>query len=142
MMKKKNMPENFFNCESVARKIRPILQKDRRIVAAYLLGSVVSGRLHAQSDIDLAILPHPPKSFTTMDQLYLSAAVQEELPYEADIGILGTHDLIYSTQAIIHGRNIFVRDKFKKDLFAATCLSLYAQLKYERSEVENAYRIK
>lgn len=133
-------PEKSINCESAARKIVPVLQKDQRIVAAYLLGSVVSGRLHAKSDIDLAILFDPPKSFTTMDQLYLAAAIQEKLPYEVDIGILGTHDLIYSTQAIIHGRCIFARDKFKKDLFAATCLSLYAQLKYERSEVENAYR--
>lgn len=138
----KMIPEEFFNWESAARKITPVLQRDQRIVAAYLLGSIVSGRLHAQSDIDLAVLPDPPKSFTAMDRLYLAAAIQDELPLEADIGILSTHDPVYSSQAIVRGKCIFVRDKFKKDLFAATCLALYAQLKFERIEVENAYRIR
>ena len=47
------------SCEAIAEKINSILIRDARIVAAYLLGSIVSGRLHAQSDIDLAILPDP-----------------------------------------------------------------------------------
>ena len=136
------IPEESFDCESAARKIRPVLQKDQRIIAAYLMGSIVSGRLHDDSDIDIAILPDAPKTFDTMDRLYLSAAIQDELTLEADIGILSTHDLVYATQAIVYGKCIFVRDKFKKDLFAATCLSLYAQFKFESIEVENAYRIR
>jgi predicted nucleotidyltransferase len=124
----------------ISEKINSILIQDTRIVAAYLLGSIVSGRLHAESDIDLAILPEPPNVFKTIDRLALSARLQDEMPLEVDIGILGLHDLIYSTQAIIHGRCIYFRDRFKKDLFAATCLALYADLKRQRIEVEHAYR--
>ena len=124
----------------ITGKINSILVQDTRIVAAYLLGSIVSGHLHAQSDIDLAILPDPPNSFKTIDRLTLSACLQDELPLEVDIGILGTHDIIFSTQAIIHGRCIYSKDRFKKDLFAATCLALYAELKRQRIEVEDAYR--
>lgn len=124
----------------ITEKINSVLIQDTRIVAAYLLGSMVSGRLHPQSDIDLAILPDPPKSYLTADRLLLAARLQDELPLEVDIGILGTHDVIYSTQAIIHGQCIYFRDRFKKDLFAATCLALYAELKRQRIEVEDAYR--
>ena len=126
--------------ELISEKINSILILDNRIEAAYLLGSMVSGNLHPQSDIDLAILPTMPKSFSTIDRLSLAACLQDELPLEVDIGILGMHDLLYSTQAIIHGRCIYFRDRFKKDLFAATCLALYAELKRQRIEVENAYR--
>ena len=124
----------------ITEKINSVLIQDTRIVAAYLLGSIVGGRLHPQSDIDLAILPDPPKSYPTADRLLLAARLQDELPLEVDIGILGMHDLIYSTQAIIHGQCIYSRDRFKKDLFAATCLALYAELKRQRIEVEDAYR--
>ena len=132
--------ERHLSHELIADKINPILTRDTRIVAAYLLGSTVSGRLHPQSDIDFAILPDPPKSFSTLDRLFLAARLQDELPYEVDIGILGTHDVIYATQAIIHGRCIYSKDRFKKDLFAATCLALYTELKRQRIEVEHAYR--
>jgi predicted nucleotidyltransferase len=124
----------------ITEKINSILIQDTRIVAAYLLGSIVGGRLHPQSDIDLAVLPDPAGSYLTSDRLLLAARLQEELPLEVDIGILGTHDLIYSTQAIVHGQCIYSRDRFKKDLFAATCLALYAELKRQRIEVEYAYR--
>ncbi len=81
-----------------------------------------------------------PKSFTTIDQLSLSARLQDALPYEIDIGILGTQDVVYAAQAILHGDCIFFRDRYKKDLSAATCLALYVELKRQRIEVEHAYR--
>jgi len=141
--KKKVAPEhhNYPSYGFIVRKIDSLLNRDDRIEAAYLLGSIVSGRMHPQSDIDLAILPDPPKSFNTIDRMTLSAHLQDELPYDFDIGILGTHDVIFSTQAILHGECIYFRDRFKKDLFAATCLALYAELKRQRIEVEHAYRI-
>jgi uncharacterized protein len=131
---------NHLNYELISKKINSILILDNNIEAAYLLGSMVSGRLHPQSDIDLAILPITPKSFSTIDRLSLSARLQDELSYEIDIGIMGTHDLIYAAQAILHGHCIFFRDRFRKDLFAATCLALYVELKRQRNEVEHAYR--
>ncbi len=124
----------------VSDTMKPILAQDGRIEAAYLLGSIVSGRLHPHSDIDLAILPDSPKSFNTLDLLALSACMNDALPFEVDVGILGTNDVIFSTQAIIHGVCIYFRNRFKKDLFAATCLSLYAELKRQRAEVEDAYQ--
>lgn len=137
--------ENSSNAKSItygeiSKIISSILILDNRIEAAYLLGSIVSGRLHDKSDIDLAILPNPPASFSTIDRLSLASRLREALPYEVDIGILGTQDVIYASQAILHGHCIFFRDGFKKDLFAATCLALYVELKRQRIEVECAYQ--
>ena len=88
-----------YSLEFLAEKINPILVRDDRIEAAYLLGSTVSGRLHPKSDIDLAILPADPTTpLSIMNRLSLSACLQDELANDVDIGILGTHDLIYATQ--------------------------------------------
>lgn len=134
------MHANSPSLKFITGKIHSVLVQDTRIVAAYLLGSIVSGRLHPHSDIDLAILPDPPKSYSTLDRLFLAARLQDELPFKVDIGILGTHDLIYASQAILYGQCIYFRDRFRKDLFAATCLALYYDLKRQRVEVERAYR--
>ncbi len=109
-------------------------------MAAYLLGSIVNGRYHDHSDIDLAILPNTPATFSTIDRLSLASRLREVLPYEVDIGILGTQNIIYASQAVLHGHFIFFRDEFKKDLFPATCLVLYVELKRQRIEVERAYQ--
>lgn len=138
--KKSSVHTNPTAYDLISKKINSILIHEIKVEAAYLMGSVVSGRLHPQSDIDLAILPITPKSFSTIDRLSLSARLQDELAYEIDIGILGTHDVIYAAQAIFHGDCIFFRDRFRKDLFAATCLALYVELKRQRNEVEHAYQ--
>ena len=137
---KNPVDEKVLAYDSIVRRINLVLRQDDKIEAAYLLGSIVSGRLHPHSDIDLAILPDPPKSYSTLDRLFLAARLQDELPFKVDIGILGTHDIIYAAQAIFHGDCIYFRDRFKKDMFAATCLALYADLKRQRTEVEHAYR--
>lgn len=62
------MYRKTLSLELIAAKINSLLMIDDKIEAAYLLGSIVSGRLHPQSDIDLAILPVDP-SFTHMDAI-------------------------------------------------------------------------
>ncbi len=136
------MPEQNHTITTVSEKIRAIIKQDEKIQAAYLLGSIVHGNFHPHSDIDLAILPIVPKSYSTMDRLMLASRLKDELDREIDIGILGTYDLIYSSQAILQGECIYYRDRFAKDLFAATCLSLYFDLKRQRIEVERAYQVR
>jgi len=126
--------------ELIVEKIKSVLIQEKWIDAAYLLGSIVRGAMHPHSDIDLAILIDPVESVSTFDRLLLTAQLQNELSFNVDIGIMGSHDVVYAAQAILHGDCIFFRDQFKKDMFAATCLSLYTDLKRQRIEVEHAYR--
>ena len=115
------------------------LKKDPRIIAAYLMGSVLNAHFRKDSDIDLAILPAPGKEISLMTRLDLAAELSTILYHSVDIGLLDTQDLIYAKEAIVKGECIYCRDKYARDLFAATALSLYLELKQQRIEVEHAY---
>jgi predicted nucleotidyltransferase len=41
---------------SIARSLIPFLEGETRVLAAYLLGSAVSGRMRPDSDVDLGLL--------------------------------------------------------------------------------------
>lgn len=115
------------------------LKQDPRIIAAYLMGSVLKAHFRIDSDIDLAILPAPDKEISLMARLELASELSAILDHPVDIGLLDTQDLIYAKEAIVKGECIYCRDKYARDLFAATALSLYLELKQQRIEVEHAY---
>lgn len=115
------------------------LRQEPRIIAAYLMGSVLKAHFREESDIDLAILTAPGKEMSLMERLELSATLSATLDRFVDIGLLDTQDLIYAKEAIITGECMYCRDNYARDLFAATALSLYLELKRQRIEVEHAY---
>ncbi|MFP4035346.1 MAG: type VII toxin-antitoxin system MntA family adenylyltransferase antitoxin [Desulfovermiculus sp.] len=124
---------------SEVKKIADSLKKDERISAAYVLGSAVTDRLRADSDIDIALLPAPGHSLSQMDLLHLSSQLGTCCPRPVDIGILSTHNLIYAKEALLQGECLFCKDQYYHDLFVATALGLYLELRTARREVEHAY---
>ncbi|MDZ7760472.1 MAG: nucleotidyltransferase domain-containing protein [Desulfovermiculus sp.] len=129
----------MIHLSSEATKIADCLEKDERISAAYALGSTVTGQLHADSDIDIALLPAPGCSFSQMDLLHLSSQLGTYSPRPVDLGILSTHNLIYAKEALLQGECLFCKDQYFHDLFVATALGLYLELRIARREVEHAY---
>ena len=77
------------------------LKPDPRIIAAYLMGSVLKAHFRIDSDIDLAILPAPDKEISLMARLELAAELSAILDHPVDIGLLDTQDLIYAKEAAI-----------------------------------------
>jgi predicted nucleotidyltransferase len=124
---------------SEVKEIADCLVKDERISAAYALGSVVTGRLCADSDIDIALLPAPGCILSQMDLLHLSSQLGTCCPRPVDIGILSTKNLIYAKEALLQGECLFCKDQYYHDLFVATALGLYLELRTARREVEHAY---
>ncbi|MGM0760930.1 MAG: type VII toxin-antitoxin system MntA family adenylyltransferase antitoxin [Thermodesulfobacteriota bacterium] len=124
---------------SEVKKIADCLEKDERIYAAYVLGSAVTGRLCSDSDIDIALLPAPGRSLSQMDVLHLSSELGTCCPRPVDIGILSTQNLIYAKEALLQGQCLFCKDQYYHDLFVATALGLYLELRTARREVEHAY---
>jgi uncharacterized protein len=120
--------------------LRAMLSRDGRIDAAYLLGSAREGTFRPDSDVDIAVLPAPGVSISTMERLDLAAVLAQAVGRIVDIGILDTANLVYAREAVLGGICIFSASDMRRDLFAATALGLYAQLREERREVENAYR--
>lgn len=115
------------------------LERDPRILAAYVLGSAANGRLRADSDLDIAILPVVGKRLSQVDMMELSATLSPVAGRSVDLGVLSSHNLIYASEALLNGQRFFCRDAFQADLAAATLLGLAARLRFERKEIIDAY---
>ena len=117
-----------------------IIGADDRIDAVYLLGSGARDALRPDSDLDLALLLANGKAMSVGERVQLAVDLEVVAGRTVDIGVLTHDNLIYAKEAITSGRCVFHRSIFRRDLFAATAMSLYGQLRFERREIENAYR--
>lgn len=116
-----------------------ILRRDDRILAAYLLGSIVHGNFREDSDIDCALLLQKGGTLSSVERLRLAGELGATLERTVDLGIISTENLIYAMQAVSGGQLLFARDKTATDERIMYIYSLYATLREDRSEVEKAY---
>ncbi|HSA32762.1 MAG TPA: nucleotidyltransferase domain-containing protein [bacterium] len=119
--------------------IEPLLKKERRILAAYLLGSAAKGTLRPDSDIDIALMFVPGKIMSGVERGELAAELSLLLHREVDLGVISSRNLVYARESILTGRRIFSRNDTVADLYAATLLGLYAQFHYERRGILHGY---
>lgn len=96
--------------------------------------------MRPDSDIDIAVLIDAGADISLTERIRISSELEQCINRPIDLGVLTTHNLIYAREAIMTGVCIFCRNNFQRDLFAATVLGLYLQLREERKEIENAYR--
>jgi len=115
------------------------IDRDERIVAAYLLGSAVAGRMRADSDLDIAILPAMGTPWSATDTVDLASNLSLMAGRTVDLGVLSSQNLIYASQVFLTGERFFCRDAFAADLAAATLLGLAAQFRFERKEIVDVY---
>lgn len=116
-----------------------VLQSCEAVEAAYLLGSAATGRLRADSDIDVAVLPRHRDPMSAADSVELTGRLVEVLGRPVDLGILTTSNVVYAKEAVATGRLIFERDHRLTARFAMLALSMYASLQEARREVLRAY---
>jgi uncharacterized protein len=115
------------------------LDRGRRVLAAYVLGSAVSGRLRDDSDLDIAILPMAGTPWSARDSVELATELSLIAGRSVDLGVLSSQNLIDATQALLTGERFLCRDEFQTDLAAATLLGLSAGFRFERREIVDAY---
>jgi predicted nucleotidyltransferase len=125
--------------EHAILQITAVLAADQRLIAASLIGSALSARFRPDSDVDVALLPKSGTRLSALDLVELAAPLEEAVGHPVHLGELSTRSLIYAKEAIAEGRWLFCHDIPTRDLFAATALALYVQLRYERREIEAAY---
>lgn len=121
------------------RKASAVFAGQQRIDAAYVLGSAVNGPLRSDSDIDIAILPSAHAVLDAFGRIRLGIELEKIFMRQVDIGILDHNNLIYAKEAYLNGRRIYCRDTFRSELFGASALGMYAELREARKEVESAY---
>lgn len=115
------------------------LGQESCVVAAYLLGSAAEGRLRADSDVDIALLPVRGTALTGKARMDLAADLEALIGRPVDLGILNTGNLVYAKEAVARGAIIFERDRAATTRFAALVFSMYADLQENRREVLHAY---
>lgn len=119
---------------------KKLFDKVPGLAAAFLLGSAAGDRLRKGSDVDIAILPETGHSLPLNLRIELAVQLEDIFKRQVDLGILDQRNLIYVKEAYLKGRCIYSRNDFQRDLFGATALGLYAELKENRREVESAYQ--
>lgn len=115
------------------------LGQESCVAAAYLLGSAAEGRLRADSDVDIALLPVRGTAFTGKARLDLAADLEAPIGRPVDLGVLSTGNLVYAKEAVSRGKVIFERDRSARVRFTALVFSMYADLQENRREVLHAY---
>jgi predicted nucleotidyltransferase len=125
--------------EPMLNQVVEVLTHVPGLCAAYLHGSSLSGELHTDSDVDLALLPMPGNLLKPLERLALSSELESILHRPVDLGILSIRNLVFCKEVICKGKRLFAQDRLASDLFAAHALSMYAELQQQRKEVLDAY---
>jgi len=99
----------------------------------YLFGSQVTGRLHPDSDIDLAILAGCPQNAY---QLFMVAQqLADQLHHEVDLVDLATASAVMKAEIVTRGQLLFALNPDLAAEFEMYTLSMYAQANQDRREV-------
>lgn len=92
------------------KKLKDTFKKFPDILAVYLFGSAATGRIHNESDIDLAILPRDQNLATRKPDI-LSELAKEGF-CNIDLVILPEDDIVLQYEAIRQNRLIYQKPEF------------------------------
>ncbi|MBA3014816.1 MAG: nucleotidyltransferase domain-containing protein [Desulfobulbaceae bacterium] len=110
------------------------------LVAIYLHDSAAKGRLHATSDIDIALL-FSGKDIPERIELFLLAPVLEQrVGRKVDLSILSTSNTVFAKEVLVNGKLLYCTNTMLHDQFAMYVFSFYGKLNDERAEILRAYQ--
>lgn len=120
--------------ERLASQIYAALSKEPKIKLAYVLGSVVSGRITAESDFDLAIIVN---NKSKIDYLYIYQLISHiHFPKDLDLSVVDKNSSpIFLFQIISTGKCIYQRYQQDKVSFEACVLRNY----YDTAHIRKIY---
>ncbi len=103
------------------------------VVAAYLYGSAVEGKLGPLSDLDFGVLlsEEVPEDRYLKKRLNFISEISEIVkPRKVDVVILNNSSPLLAQQVISTGKLIFVKDVFKKTMFENRTFKKYQDAKF------------
>jgi predicted nucleotidyltransferase len=108
------------------------------IQAVYLFGSSASGQRHAESDLDLAIVPrHPQVHSRKLDILTDLARVGLE---DVDLVFLDTDDIVLKYEAVRQNQLVYHREDFDRGAFYSLVVRQYLNFLPYLDVQRKAYR--
>ncbi len=104
------------------------------VVAAYLFGSMVSGRARPGSDVDVAVLLSAELDGETRfwRRLGLMGEVEDACGREADVVVLNDAPPILQHQVLRYGRLVYERDRAARVAFEVEAGKVYADFEHSR----------
>ena len=105
------------------QRLEMIFHEYPDIQAVYLFGSTASGRTHAESDLDLAILPG--KSSLRSQKLNILADLAREGFDNVDLVFLDTDDVVIKFESVRQNRLLYCAKGFNANAFFSLTLRQY-----------------
>jgi len=91
--------------------------KDDQIDAAWLFGSIVRGRNHESSDVDVAVLPRRGVVIDAVTRLDMAVELGARIQRNVDLVFLDTAGELLAAQVLRSGIRVFVRNPTRVHLF-------------------------
>lgn len=121
----------MFNLDK-SRVIGSVRSKVKNVKLIYLFGSFASGEQHANSDLDIAILPI--KALDNVTRWQIAQDLACELDIDVDLIDLNTASTVLCQQVITQGQLLW-GDVNDDDIFTVKTISMYQNLQVERSMI-------
>lgn len=114
---------------TIADSIEPILLQTRGLVAAYLFGSAAHGRMHPDSDIDIALLLDEQDNSRLRKKLLDQLLPPISRVLRRDVHLLFLNDASYLVRSQIFkkGELIYVKDRHKLAEYRMISMALIAE---------------
>jgi predicted nucleotidyltransferase len=123
----------MMNKEKIKSELIQIMGEE--VVFAYVFGSVTSGRLHPQSDVDIGVYLREP-SGSLDDKLAFIRKVSAVFNRDVDVIFLNDADIIITMQILTNGELLVNNDPERLVLFKASKVGEYADFKISRQIIE------
>jgi predicted nucleotidyltransferase len=114
------------------------LETQPAVLAAVVFGSAAAGRLHPESDLDLALLFADDDVPNDVAALDIRAALEQHTRRDIDLIVLNPAPTILAIQVAKKGRLIFCRDSHAYQCYVVHLISEYADFKIIRRPIEEA----
>jgi len=92
------------------RKVTGKLEKDKRVIFAYLYGSAARGTMGEDSDVDIAVFLENPKQDPLLEA-DISLELEQTLDRGVDVRIINHAPAIFINQVLKEGILLFSRDE-------------------------------
>lgn len=122
--------------EDLYNQIHSALEKNPQILAAYVVGSTISGNVTSKSDFDLVVIV-PNRKIMGEDKVY-ELIRHLEFPRDLDLSVADrASSPIFLYQIITKGLRIYKREDLDAGEFEAFVLHNY----YDTAHIRNIYNI-
>lgn len=97
----------------------------------YIFGSIVKGKIHPKSDIDIAFLSD--QKVSNYDLFIMAGDLAEILGRDVDLVDLNESTTVFQAQVVESGKWIYCSDNNRRMIFEMVALKKYAKLNEERA---------